>query len=116
MKLSEMLSNALVNNDTCLRLLGDGPLDTRVEPGALLYRACRWHVGNGDAAWQDEDQIVCAITEQGRKTLAHREWERANPEEAERRTEAFFAAIEADNRQRGLEPLPSWLTRDGKPS
>jgi hypothetical protein len=89
--------NALANNDTCLRLLGEGPLDTTSARGLNLYRACRWHVGNGDAEW-DGEQRVCSITEQGRETLARLEWRLANPEEAAKKDEAFFEMIASHDR------------------
>lgn len=102
--------NALANNDTCLRLLGEGPLDTTSERGLNLYRACRWHVGNGDAEWDDE-QRVCSITDDGRKTLARLEWRLANPEEAEKQDEAFFAFLAEQARPAGLPlaELPAHL-------
>ncbi len=87
--MSDYLATALANNDACLRLLGEGPLDTRSERGANLYRACRWHVGNDDAEWRDDEQRVCVITEAGRETLERLEWRLANPEEADRQFRDF---------------------------
>jgi hypothetical protein len=105
--MAEYLGNALSNNDTALRLLGTGPIRT-VGEHAVLHRACRWHVMNGDAEWLDDD--TCVITEQGRKTLERLEWRIANPEEAERQ---FFAFIEQPPvttcPTKPAEPLPDHL-------
>lgn len=100
--------NALANNDTCLRLLGEGPLDTTSKRGLNLYRACRWHVGNGDAEWDDE-QRVCSITEQGRKTLARLERYAADPAAADRDFLDFVRRLPGAPQETSLAELPEHL-------